>query len=51
VETTNIVRMTRINESRGRLTIDNLIKIFMEKSVFNVKLMNGLGVGESQRKN
>ena len=44
-------RVLRVNETRGLLTIDNLIKIAMGEGIFNIKLMNGPIFGDSKRKN
>jgi hypothetical protein len=39
-EATNMCRMSRVDETRGLLTIHNLIEMSMEKGIFNVELMN-----------
>jgi hypothetical protein len=39
-EATNMCRMLRADETRGLLTIHNLIEMSMEKGIFNVELMN-----------
>jgi hypothetical protein len=51
VEATDIGGMLRVDETRGLLTIDNLIEMTMEEGIFNVELMYGPSMRESERKN
>jgi hypothetical protein len=51
VETTDIGGMLRVDETRGLLTIDHLIKMTMEEGIFNIELMYGPSMREGERKN
>jgi hypothetical protein len=47
-EATNICGMLRIDEAGRLLTIDHLIEISMEESVFDIELVNRPVVGEGE---
>jgi hypothetical protein len=46
VEQTNMLGSSRVDEARGLLAVDHLIKIAMQESVLDVELMNRPSTGD-----